>query len=209
MTLSPRRGPGGMAISSSRVLSLSALASASSFSYAPRRALPLACRALGARRTHSSSRASVRWRASFELLLAAQALQLLLEPGRVVALERDAAPAVELEDPLRDVVEEVAVVGDRDDGAGVLLEEALEPVHRLGVEVVGRLVEEQQVGVAEQQPARARRGASRRRTGSLTSASSGGQRRASMAMSTLRSRFQASAAAILSSSAACFAPIAS
>ena len=63
------------------------------------------------------------------------------------------AAAVELEDPLRDVVEEVAVVGDRDDGARVLLEEALEPVDRLGVEVVGRLVEEEQVGVLEEQPA--------------------------------------------------------
>jgi len=31
--------------------------------------------------------------------------------------ERDPAPAVELEDPLGDVVEEVAVVGDRDHGA--------------------------------------------------------------------------------------------
>ena len=71
---------------------------------------------------------------------------------RVVALERDAAPAIELEDPLRHVVEEVPVVGDRDDGARVLLEEAFEPVDRLGVEVVGRLVEEQQVGVAEEQP---------------------------------------------------------
>ena len=86
------------------------------------------------------------------LLLAAQALELLLEPARVVALERDPATAVELEDPLGDVVEEVAVVGDRDDGARVLLQEAFEPVDRLGVEVVGRLVEQQQVGVAEEQP---------------------------------------------------------
>ena len=64
MTLSPRRGPGGIAISSARAPSLSACDSASSFSYAPSRALPFACRARGARRTHSSSRASVRWRAS-------------------------------------------------------------------------------------------------------------------------------------------------
>ena len=99
------------------------------------------------------------------LLLAAHALQLLLEPARVVALERDPATAVELEDPLGDVVEEVAVVGDRHDGARVLLEEALEPVDRLGVEVVGRLVEQQQVGVAEQQR-RGPRGASRRRRSS-------------------------------------------
>ena len=43
-------------------------------------------------------------------------------------------------------------MGDRDDGARVLLQEPLEPEHRLGVEVVGRLVEQQQVGVAEQEP---------------------------------------------------------
>ena len=36
---------------------------------------------------------------------------------------------------------------------GVVAEELLEPVDALGVEVVGRLVEEQQVGSAEQQPA--------------------------------------------------------
>ena len=43
-------------------------------------------------------------------------------------------------------------MGDRDDRARVLLQEPLQPVDRLGVEVVGRLVEQQQVGVAEQQP---------------------------------------------------------
>ena len=105
----------------------------------------------GSRRTHSSSRASVRWRASLGLLLARQALELLLEPARVVALERDAPAAVELQDPLGDVVEEVAIVGDRDDRARVLLQEPLQPEDRLGVEVVGRLVEQQQVGVAEEQ----------------------------------------------------------
>ena len=87
------------------------------------------------------------------LLLPRQAFLLLLEPRRVVALERDAATAVELEDPLGDVVEEVAVVGDRDDGSGVFLQEAFEPVDRLGVEVVRGLVEQQQVGRREQQPA--------------------------------------------------------
>ena len=113
----------------------------------------LALRLPGARReAHPFELARERALAGVDrLLLAGQPGQLLLEPARVVALERDAAPAVELEDPLRDVVEEVAVVGDRDDGARVFLEEALEPVDRLGVEVVGRFVEQQQVGVAEQQ----------------------------------------------------------
>ena len=114
--------------------------------------MPFACRARGARRTHSSSRASVRWRASVARSSPASRASFCSSQLGVVALERDAAAAVELEDPLRDVVEEVAVVGDRDDRARVLLEEALEPVDRLGIEVVGRLVEQQQVGVAEEQP---------------------------------------------------------
>ena len=53
---------------------------------------------------------------------------------------------------MRDVVQEVAVVGDRDDGAAVLVEEPLQPLDRLGIEVVRRLVEQEQVGVLEQQP---------------------------------------------------------
>ena len=61
--------------------------------------------------------------------------------------------AVELEDPAGDVVEEVAVVGDRDDGALVLLQVLLEPRHGLGVEVVRGLVEEEDVGLGQQQAA--------------------------------------------------------
>ena len=53
--------------------------------------------------------------------------------------------AIELEDPARHVVQEVAVVGDGDDGARELLQELLEPGHRLGVEVVGGLVEQEHV----------------------------------------------------------------
>ena len=59
--------------------------------------------------------------------------------------------AVDLGDPLRHVVEEVAVVGHGQDRSGVGLQVALEPLDRLGVEVVGRLVEEQQVGLLQQQ----------------------------------------------------------
>ena len=57
MTLLPRRGPLGMKISSFSSFSLTS--SFSSLSYEFRRALPLACRALGAMRTHSNSRSSV------------------------------------------------------------------------------------------------------------------------------------------------------
>src|SRR6185312_2711854 len=59
--------------------------------------------------------------------------------------------AVQLEDPGGHVVQEVPVVGDGDDGAGVLGQVLLQPLHALRVQVVGRLVEQQQVGRLEQQ----------------------------------------------------------
>ena len=87
------------------------------------------------------------------LLLGGEPLLLLLQPARVVALPRDPCSPVELQDPLRDIVEEVAVVGDRHHGARKGLEELLEPGHALGVEVVGGLVEQQHVGLLQQQAA--------------------------------------------------------
>ena len=93
------------------------------------------------------------------------ALGLLLQVGRVVALVGVRAAAVELEDPLGDVVQEVPVVGDGQDRALVLGQVLFEPLHALGVEVVGRLVEQQQVGLGQQQLAQAPRGGARRRTG--------------------------------------------
>src|SRR5690606_33601732 len=56
----------------------------------------------------------------------------------------------ELEDPLGDVVEEVAVVRNRDDRPLELREILLEPRDRLGVQVVGRLVEQQHVRLLEE-----------------------------------------------------------
>jgi len=87
------------------------------------------------------------------LLLLGEAGLLLLEPRRVVALPRQSRPSVELEDPARHVVEEVPVVGDRHDRSLVLVQKPLEPGHRLGVEVVGGLVQQEEIGPAEQQAA--------------------------------------------------------
>ena len=102
-------------------------------------------------RTHSSS--SVRRLASFSSFLpwTFEALGLLLEVGRVVALVRVEVAAVDFGDPLGDVVEEVPVVGDGEYGTVVLRQVLLEPQHALGVEVVGGLVEQQQVGLLQQQ----------------------------------------------------------
>ena len=115
--------------------------------------MPLAWRARGDMRIHSSSRCERALALRFLLLFEREALLLLLEPRRSSCLPTECRAAIELEDPAGDVVEEVAVVRDRDDRARVLLQEVLEPGDRLGVEVVRRLVEEQQVGRLQQQPA--------------------------------------------------------
>ena len=90
---------------------------------------------------------------ALRLLFLLQPLALLLEPRRVIALVRHPLAAIELEDPLRHVVQEVPIVGDGDDGAGELGEEPLQPLHALGVEMVGGLVEQQHVGLLEQHAA--------------------------------------------------------
>ena len=95
----------------------------------------------------------VFWRADSVAFLLLQARFLLLQPGTVIALPRDAVAAVEFQDPLRRVVEKVAVVGHRHHGAGKFLQELLQPLDALGIEVVGGLVEQQHVGLGQQQAA--------------------------------------------------------
>src|SRR6476646_9033824 len=57
---------------------------------------------------------------------------LLLKPRGVVALVRNAVAAIELEDPAGDVVEEVAVVSDGDDGPLEVVQIPLEPGDAFG-----------------------------------------------------------------------------
>ena len=99
------------------------------------------------------------------LALDLEAVLLGLEVRRVVALVGVRLATVELEDPAGDVVEEVPVVGHGQDGAGVGREVALEPLHRLGVEVVGGLVEQQQRRAAGAAACTARPGGARHRRG--------------------------------------------
>jgi hypothetical protein len=65
-----------------------------------------------------------------------------------VAVERAVA---QLEDAGAEGVEERAVVGDDDQAAGVAREVVLKPEQRLEIEVVGRLVEQQQRGLGDEQ----------------------------------------------------------
>ena len=75
----------------------------------------------------------------------------LLDVLAVVADVVGQLAQVEIGDARDDRVEEVAVVRDEDDRVRIGAEILLEPVARLEIEVVGRLVEQQQVRTAEQQ----------------------------------------------------------
>ena len=77
------------------------------------------------------------------------ALEVLVHAARQ---HRDLAVAEQRPDRVDDPLEEVAVVGDHDERARPAVEEVLEDVEGLDVEVVGGLVEEQHVGLGEQQP---------------------------------------------------------
>ncbi len=56
-----------------------------------------------------------------------EALLLLHQPGRVIALVGNALAAIEFENPAGDVVEEVAVMGDDQDRAGIVAQMAFQP----------------------------------------------------------------------------------
>src|SRR5690606_19541342 len=71
------------------------------------------------------------------LLLAPEAFLLLFQPGGVITLVRIAFAAIQFENPLRHIVEKVAVVGNGDDRALELGEVMLEPRDGFRVEVVG------------------------------------------------------------------------
>ena len=172
MTTLPRRSPCGMTICVSPGRRLSASTSRSS--KALMRALDLVWRAFGRGR---NPLALARDRPLASVVFAAfllEALGLGFQIGGVVAFVGNAAAAVELENPAGDIVEEVAVVGDDQHGALVGAQVLFQPRGGLGVEMVGRLVEQQQVRLGQQQLAQRHAAAlAARKLG--TSASFGGQ----------------------------------
>ena len=60
------------------------------------------------------------------------------------------AAAIELDDAGRDMVQEHPVMGDHDHGAAKVADQALEPQDAVDVQVIGRLVQQQQIRLAHQ-----------------------------------------------------------
>jgi len=72
--------------------------------------------------------------------------RLLLLVGGEVARVSAQVSAVELDDPQRDRIEEAPVMGDDQHAAGKRKQRLLQPFDRGEIEMVGRLVEEEQIG---------------------------------------------------------------
>ena len=85
------------------------------------------------------------------LLFLLHALGLLFEPRGVIALPGDSFTSVELKNPACHIVEKIAVVRNGDNRALVLREMLLEPVNALCIQMVGWLVEQQDVWFLKKQ----------------------------------------------------------
>ena len=88
-----------------------------------------------------------------ELLLVGLALFEVLV---VAAAVTDQLALADFDDAADKLVEELAVVRDDENRAGIALQILLEPEQRLQVEMVGRLVQQQQVRLLRQQPGQVR-----------------------------------------------------
>ncbi len=82
-----------------------------------------------------------------------QTLAFLLKPRGVITLVRNAFAAVEFEYPAGNIVQEITVVRNGDDRSFVFLQVLFKPAHGFGIQVVCRLVEQQNVGLLQQQSA--------------------------------------------------------
>ena len=89
----------------------------------------------------------------FCLLFLLEPGSLLLEPRRVIPFPRDSLAAVQFQNPSCNVVKEVTVVGHGDYCAFVLLYVMFEPRDRFRIEVVGGLVQKQNVRLLQQKAA--------------------------------------------------------
>ena len=63
------------------------------------------------------------------------------------------APAIDLDDAGGNDIEEVAVVGDENDGPREIFQHVFQPADRLGIEMVGRLIEQKKIRLAGERAA--------------------------------------------------------
>ena len=186
MTFLPKRGPAWNINFQIRGASFS-LSWLNMASYALMRALPLACRPLGRHVVSIPARGPGSCGVRPRLLSSSvEALLLLLQPRRIVALPRNAPPAVQLQNPARHVVQEIAVVRHRDDRTRETSADSApaKPRTRRPRWLVGSS-SSRMSGFCSKQAAQGHAATLRRPEMTETGVSPGGQRKASIAISRL------------------------
>ncbi len=94
--------------------------------------------------------APLRADAGLARLCRGDALGMGFRESRVVAGVEGEAPARHMEDTVRHGIEQGAVMAHDDERPGIALQMGFQPCGRLEIEVVGRLVQQQQVGLDEE-----------------------------------------------------------
>ena len=79
------------------------------------------------------------------------ALRFLREIAVVIAGVKIGAAVPDFEDLVHRDVQKIAVVRDQDEGVGIIFQILLQPVARFEIEVVGGLIEQQQIGLDQQE----------------------------------------------------------
>ena len=85
------------------------------------------------------------------LAAAFKILRFQLKESRVIALIITNVAVFKFDRAVRDLIQEITVVGNYDICAAIVVKEFFEPLNRLNIKVVCRLVQEQQVGIRKQQ----------------------------------------------------------
>ncbi len=106
---------------------------------------------LGAKAPHEGfDFGHARLLAQIHLLLLGEALGALHFEGRVVAAIQTHFLVLDMRDMAHHRVEEIAIVGNQQQSAGITLEPVFQPVGGIEIEMIGRLVEQQQIARAHQ-----------------------------------------------------------
>ena len=86
--------------------------------------------------------------------LLSQTFLFLFQPRRIVAFIRNTLSTVKFQNPTGNIIQEIAVVGNHNHRSFIFLQVFFEPRNRFGIQVVGRLIKKQHIGLLQQQAAK-------------------------------------------------------
>src|SRR3972149_934688 len=88
------------------------------------------------------------------LFLLLERVLLLFQPGGVIPFPGNPLSPVEFQNPSCYIIKKITVMGYCNDSTRIVLRMMLKPRHTLGIEVVSRLVKQQDVRFLKEEPAK-------------------------------------------------------